>query len=182
MEIYTTVIFRYYLFFGCKTTNIFSYCIKLDADFSKWNLDSASQISNMFAGCKNFTGKGLENWNTKKITNTASMFTKCDKFTGKSIENWDVSNIRNMDYMFSECPEFDCDLSNWDVSNITHMHGVFFNCEKFKGQNLENWNVKKTKPKDMVGIFDGCKLLKNKPSWYKYAKIRGPRDMYNDEK
>ena len=62
------------------------------------------------------------------------------------------------------------------------MNGVFFNCEKFKGQNLENWDVKKIKPKDMVAIFNGCKLLKNKPSWYKYASIRGPKDMYNDEK
>ena len=41
--------------------------------------------------------------------------------------------------MFFEYTNFNCDLSKWNVNNVTNMNY----------------------------IFDGCKSLKNTPSWYK---------------
>ena len=43
-----------------------------------------------------------------------------------------------MSGMFEECENFNCNLSKWDVSSV----------------------------KNMVEMFDGCKSLKQIPSWY----------------
>ena len=43
-----------------------------------------------------------------------------------------------MECMFWDCKKFNSDLSNWDVSNV----------------------------ENMVEMFDGCKSLKQIPSWY----------------
>ena len=57
------------------------------------------------------------------------------------------------------------DVSGWDVSNVIGMKRMFYNCYGFKGKGLDNWDVSNVK--DMGGIFDGCSLIENNPSWYK---------------
>ena len=42
---------------------------------------------------------------------------------------------------------------------------MFDNCKKFEGKGIDKWDVSNIK--HMSFTFDGCTLLKNKPSWYK---------------
>ena len=43
---------------------------------------------------------------------------------------------------------------------------MFNYCRKFTGKGLEKWNISDST--DINGMFNGCILLKNKPSWYTY--------------
>ena len=81
------------------------------------------------------------------------MFAGCKNFKGKGLENWDVSNVKEMISMFNGCEQFNCDLSKWDVSSVTNMYSLFKRCNKFTGKGLENWDVSAVT--DMHYMFDG---------------------------
>ena len=81
------------------------------------------------------------------------------------ISQWDTSNVKHMNGVFLNCKNFNCDLSNWDVRNVQDMYAMFFGCEKFTGDRLEDWQPFSIN--NMEQMFNNCKSLKNKPSWYK---------------
>ena len=75
---------------------------------------------------------------------------KCDDFSNIfsgfkevkhiiGLEDWDVSNVKNMNCMFLGCKNFNADLSKWNVSSVETI---------------------------IIDMFDGCKSLKQIPSWY----------------
>ena len=97
---------------------------------------------------------------------------KCDDFSNIfkgyprvkhiiGLEDWDVSNVKNMNSMFMGCNNFSSDLSKWNVRSVENMEYMFKDCENFNS-DLSKWNVYS----DMEGMFDGCKSLKQIPSWY----------------
>ena len=82
----------------------------------------------------------LSNWDVSKVENMQEMFEGCENFTGKGLENWDVSNVLNMEYMFRICKKLNCDLSNWNVSNVKNMYNMFYGCNSLK--NTPSWYTK----------------------------------------
>ena len=92
------------------------------------------------------------------------MFNGCKNFTGKGLENWNVGNVTDMDSMFENCKKLNCNLSKWNVSNVVSMKYMFQNCENFKAEGLDKWNISKVRHMDFM--FDNCMKLKKIPSWY----------------
>ena len=81
-----------------------------------------------------------------------------------NISKWNTSNVKHMNGVFLNCDNFDCDLGDWDVSNVQDMYAMFNGCDKFTGEGLEKW--KPSSNINMQQMFESCKSLKNKPSWY----------------
>jgi surface protein len=100
----------------------------LNCDLSGWDVSNVTNMWDMFCGCKEFEGKGLENWDVSNVEDIQCMFASCEKFEGKGLENWNVSNVRNMSSMFYRCKKFNCNLSNWNVSNVTNYYDIFDKC------------------------------------------------------
>ena len=146
---------------------MFSGCINFDCYLSNWNVSKVNNMQSMFGGCEKFEGKGIENWNVSNVKDMSAMFVRCYKLDC-DLSSWNVSNVKDMNSMFYNCKNFDCDLSNWDVSNVKDIANMFLNCEKFEGVGLDKWNINISKKSAKRFVFNGCKSLKNKPSWYGY--------------
>ena len=146
---------------------MFSGCINFDCYLYNWNVSKVNNMQSMFGGCEKFEGKGIENWDVNKVEDMSAMFVRCYKLDC-DLSNWNVSNVENMNSMFYNCKNFDCDLSNWDVSNVKDISNMFLDCEKFEGVGLDKWNINISKKSAKRFVFNGCKSLKNKPSWYEY--------------
>ena len=58
-------------------------------------------MTNMFYGCSNFKGNGIENWNVSNVEIFIGMFTYCSNMYDIDFSNWDMSNGKYL-YLFSE--------------------------------------------------------------------------------
>ena len=168
-------------------SSMFEGCEKFNSDLSNWDVNKVTNMRFMFNGCKKFNSN-LSEWDVSGTGNMECMFQFCNNFNS-DLSNWDVSSVKNMGWMFRNCKKFNCDLSKWNVSNVENMHDMFRDCIKFNC-DLSKWNVSSVK--NMVGMFmgcinfnydlskwdvssvetiiidmfDGCKSLKQIPSWY----------------
>ena len=168
-------------------SSMFEGCEKFNSDLSNWDVNKVTNMSYMFNGCKKFNSN-LSEWDVSGAGNMKCMFQFCNSFNS-DLSNWNVSGVKNMGWMFRNCKKFNCDLSKWNVSNVEDMHDMFRDCIKFNC-DLSKWNVSSVK--NMVGMFmgcinfnydlskwdvssvetiiidmfDGCKSLKQIPSWY----------------
>lgn len=106
------------LFFGMNIRNI-----KID----EWNVSNVENIRNMFSGCREFIGRGLENRNVSNVNDMAYTFFDCNVLDC-DLSDWDTSNVTDMSVMFYNCRNFNCDLSSWDVSNILDRNNMFTHC------------------------------------------------------
>jgi surface protein len=103
----------------------------------------------------------ISEWTMTQAIDLSFMFFNT-KFNG-DISDWDVSGVTNMSCMF-EKSNFNRDISDWDVSNVNDMSCMFLDDKKFN-QNLNRWTVKPgTK---MFHAFEGSRLEKTPPAWYK---------------
>ena len=97
-------------------------------DISDWDVSSVTDMSYMFAYCKELESVGdLSTWDVSNVTGMSWMFYNC-KYFNQDISNWDVSNVRDMNAMFSRCKSFNQNLSNWDVSKVMYYSYIFENC------------------------------------------------------
>ena len=166
------------MFCGCKNFN---------SDLSKWDVSNVENMSSMFEGCEKFNSD-LSNWDVNKVTNMSYMFNGCKKFNSNlsewdvsgagnmkcmfqfcnsfnsDLSNWNVSGVKNMGWMFRNCKKFNCDLSKWNVSSVKNMVGMFTGCINFN-YDLSKWDVSSVET-IIIDMFDGCKSLKQIPSWY----------------
>ena len=81
-----------------------------DIDISLWDVSRVTNMSNMFRGCKNFKGRGLDYWN--------------------------VSNVGIMTMMFNNCESLDVDLSGWNVHKSVNVKLMFNGCRTLEEKNL----------------------------------------------
>ena len=120
------------------------------SDFPK--LEKATDLSNMFYGCTNFDGKGLDRWATGNVRDMRDMFSGCTKFNG-DLSRWATGNVIKMSDMFYGCTEFNGDLSRWATGNVRDMRDMFRGCTKFNG-DLSRWATDNVR--DMCRMFLGC--------------------------
>ena len=126
-----------------------------------WDVSHVEDMDGMFMGCKNFNSD-LSKWDVSNVQNMPSMFEGCRKFNS-DLSKWDVSRVENMSNMFEGCKNFNSDLSKWDVSLVKNMNYMFYDCGNFNS-DLSKWDVSNVE--EMIVMFDGCKYLKQIPSWY----------------
>ena len=128
-------------------------CIKCD-DFS-YIFSAYTEVKHII---------GLENWDVSNVKNMSGMFSGCKNFNS-DLSKWDVSNVEDMGFMFMSCDNFNSDLSKWNVSKVENMRFMFWSCDNFNS-DLSKWDVSSVET-IIIDMFDGCKSLKQIPSWYK---------------
>lgn len=168
---------------GRSFSQMFEGCDNFDADLSRWNISKLKKqgLYEMFYGCRNFTGKGLDKWKINIEDNAwfTRTFKGCSKFTGKTIEKWNISKVYYMFETFANCSIFDADLSHWDVSNVNEMIAMFEGCKNFTGKGLENWDVSNVE--NMNLMFAGCKNFTGKglENW-DLSSVKECADIFKD--
>ena len=78
----------------------------------------------MFAGATSFNSD-LSKWDVSSATTMSNMFWSAKSFTG-DFSKWDVSSVITTYNMFSAATSFNVDVSKWDVSNVANMNFIFF--------------------------------------------------------
>ena len=190
----------YMMFYGCKTLNfdptdwniesvtIITYMFydcsllgaSMDLDFTKWagKLKRVTSLTNLFAGCQNITGKGVEQWlldKNHKITNLESLFSGCTRFNA-DLTAWHVDNVENFYGLFNNCESYEGKgIAKWKVGNATGMGSMFRNCKKMK-ENLKDWDVSKVK--NMATMFAFCPDLKTDFSKWDVGACTSFRGMF----
>ena len=140
-------------------TGLFKDCSSLTHVTFLPEINSVTDVSEMFWGCSSLISFSAPNWNMSFVTNMSFMFADCVNLSSLDVSNWDVSNVINMDCLFGGCLKLtSLDVSNWNVSNVTSMMDVFGNCEKLIQLNLSNWDISNVT--DLGYIFGGCSNLK----------------------
>ena len=111
-----------------KSEGIFEYTKFKYIDISDWDVSSVTDMSYMFAYCKELKSVGdISYWNVSSVTDMSWMFLDC-KFFNQDISKWDVSKVSNMSYMFYGCASFNQDISKWNVYNVKHHDYMFEKC------------------------------------------------------
>ena len=91
-----------------------------NADISKWNTASVTNMEKTFYYATSFTGDGVSNWDTSKVTSLSNTFQGANSFTGDGVSNWDTSMVTNLASTFSGTPLFLISLSHSTYS--CHFH------------------------------------------------------------
>lgn len=66
-------------------------------------VEGATNLASLLAGCKNLTNVDLSKLDTSKVTNMSAMFSGCTSLEKIDVSQINTSNVKNMSYMFSEC-------------------------------------------------------------------------------
>lgn len=137
-------------------------------DISDWDVSNVKNMDAMFSHCKYFDCD-LSNWDVHNVERMGWMFDKCETFKGTGVGRWDISNVIFLAGMFGNCIEFNENLGDWKLNkNIDSLRSLFYRCYKFEGKGLEKWNISHISLKyGFDRMFNACKSMKNKPSWYK---------------
>ena len=109
-----------------------------NADISKWNTSSVTDMMYMFAYASAFN-QDIGSWNTEKVTNMQFMFHSAAAFN-QDIGTWDTSQVTNIDGMFFDAVSFNQDIGSWDMSTLLDMNGVFNGAYNFN-QPIGNWDT-----------------------------------------
>ncbi len=138
--------------------------------FSAWKdrVSNVVNFSEMFMGCKDFTGAGLEGWNVSKCQDFSYMFSGAFAFNGL-IGKWNVGKGRSFKRMFSDCRLFTADISSWRPLAAETTSGMFVNCKKFN-RDLSAWRMPRLL--DMSFMFTWCPLFKCELKDWDVAQVR----------
>ena len=160
--------------------------MSFNQDLSRWNTESATNMSYMFNGTKSLN-RPLHFKNVGKVTNMFRMFSysgvpsvKLEKtgkvqnmermFNGSQVECVyldDTSSVTNMAIMFLLAPKLNCgNIADWDVSNVENFYAMFHSAstqESFN-QDLSRWNTESAT--NMSYMFYNAKEFKS-PVYFK---------------
>ena len=118
----------------CMRADINFPWIQIQFDVSKWNMSSATDLSNMFSGIN--VGCDISNWDVSNVISMKNMFRS--SFFNGNISNWDVSKVTNMSWMFYDS-DFNGDISHWNMKNVEDINEIFA-YSKFIG-DLTLWEL-----------------------------------------
>ena len=119
-----------------------------NADISKWNTSSVTDMMYMFAYASAFN-QDIGSLNTEQVTNMQFMFHSAAAFN-QDIGKWDTSQVTNINGMFFDAVSFNQDIGSWDMSTLLDMSGVFNGAYNFN-QPIGNWDTSQVT--SMVGAF-----------------------------
>ena len=138
----------------------FSGCHSLKSiDMSNFkDINSLTNIENIFSNCILLTSLFLDNFDTSKVINMANMFNSCISLSSLSL-NFDTSKVTNMSYMFFNCSSLtELNISRFNTRNVEDMEGIFAHCISFTSLDLDHFNALSLRiTKDM---FKDCIKLK----------------------
>lgn len=98
-------------------------CASFNGDVSHISVDSAEDISYMFAECTVFN-RPVSNFNTSKVNTMRALFRQCKAFN-QDVNHFNTSACENFQIVFQGCDAFRGALSNWDVDHGVTFHQMF---------------------------------------------------------
>lgn len=88
-------------------------------DLSHFDTSCATNMWQMFWGCKNLESLDLSSFNTEHVTNMYQMFAECKSLRELDLSSFNTSCCINMGGMFNTCSSLQkLDLANFDVSSV----------------------------------------------------------------
>lgn len=148
---------------GVKTSTscsaLFSNLNKLEeADLSRLDTASATDMNHMFAHCSSLTSLDLSGWDTSRTSNMMGVFFCCSSLSSLNVSNWDTSKATNMAGMFYCCFSLaSLDVSKWDTSRVTDMFTMLYSCKSLSAIDVSHWDTSQVT--DIGGMFMGCQSL-----------------------
>lgn len=163
---------------------MFRECFSLESiQFGKWNTSMVTNMTVMFAGCRqlrsldlsfmdthNVRGGGffgmfnecwklssldLSSFDTSKATEMSAMFNGCKGLSSLNLKSFNTSNVTQMDIMFQGCEMLiELDLSSFDTHLVTNMSNMFGNCSSLKRLDLSSFNTSSVT--NFYGMFGTC--------------------------
>ena len=142
---------------------MFSNCPNLKSvDFSSFNTEKVTDMSNLFEGCENLENIDFSKLNTKSVNSMEKMFYKAN-LININLSSLNIKNVKNLSYFFSECKNLNNNhLASMKLNknqNVTHM---------FEGCDLNNINlsyIDTSKISNLDYFLAECKNIKiNKDS------------------
>jgi len=181
------------MFEGCEVLNG-------SGSFSTWDLSLCTNLTNMFFGCFDFLGNGIENWDVgscsnftqmffaaheiaapigvwdmSSATNIGGMFRSSNNFN-QDVDAWDVSNVQQMNHVFAGANSFTYGLPSWDVGSVTTTHAMF--SSNYNG-DITTWTFTST-IKDMSWMFSGNSTFNQDISNWNVASVTNMENMFNN--
>ena len=168
-------------------SSMFYKCQKLGSgsvtvDFTAWapRVKHVKDFSDMFRGCRYFTGKGVATWlmdKNNKAVNLSGMFAECEKFV-EDLSLWKVDNVENMAALFDNCKSYNGKgLEKWNVSNVKDMSCMFRSNNNNKA-DLKDWDVSHVE--NMSYMFADCSDIKTDFSHWKTGACKNFRRMFSN--
>ena len=128
-----------------KVTNfkmMFSKCESLVIFNSKFNTDSALDISGMFENCNGLVIANLENFNTEHVFDLSKMFSNCKNLVNVNLNNFKTENVQDMNNMFSGCEKISSiDLSSFSTPSLRNIKEMFTGCPKLSYLDVSKLNT-----------------------------------------
>ena len=106
--------------FAIETTSI---------DFSYFDSDDITDISEMFYLCNRLKKINFKNFNTKNVTTMKGMFFACQSLEELDISNFNTEKVIDISKMFMLCENLKkLDLSSFNTKKVVTMEKMFSDC------------------------------------------------------
>jgi len=144
-----------------QTTNMFSYCSKLESvDLSGLDTSKVTSMALMFNDCSSLQSVEVSHFDTRNVTDMSYMFCGCSSLKSLVVKgtNFSTSKVTEMDRMFAGCKALESiDVSGFDLRQVETMEKMFFGCSSLKTLDLSG--LQATNVTNMVSAFARCSGL-----------------------
>ena len=124
------------------------------------NINSVTDLSNMFYYCTSLETINFNNSNFNKATDMSSMFFNCYSIKELNLSNFNTTSVTNMSSMFHNCYGLtSLDLSSFNTINVIDMSGMFNRCSGLTSLNISSFNTSKVI--DLSNMFDNVTNIIN---------------------
>lgn len=113
----------------------------IEADLSKFDASSVTNMYRMFCSCHYLTSINLSNFNTSKSVNMRSMFSECYSMTSLDLKSFDTSHVTEMSYMFHNTQFTKLDFYNFNFSSLQNYENIFQYCNEQLTYCIDNEKI-----------------------------------------
>jgi surface protein len=166
-------------------TAMFSSCMSLKKikGIEFMCVDSATNMSQMFASVYNLEELDLSYWTTGKLTNVSMFIANCYKLRDfKMPAIFDTSDCTTFNSFMASCRCLEeISLRNMNVSGKATDLGYMFNgCTQLKKIERGAWHVENVT--DMTNMFNGCQSLQelDVSDWNDTSKVKNMSNMFRN--
>ena len=161
--------------------HMFAHCSSLTSlDLSGWDTSRTSNMMGVFFCCSSLSSLNVSNWDTSNATNMAGMFYCCFSLASLDVSKWDTSRVADMFTMLYSCKSLSAiDVSHWDTSQVTDIGGMFMGCQSLTSLDVSNWNTSNVT--NMSGTFYDCSSVTSLDvSKWNVSRVTGMKEMFKN--
>ena len=139
-------------------SGMFSGSGLLEFTFLGVGVPKVTNMSNMFAGCRQLEGIYFCEVNLKSVTDVSNMFVGCSSLKSVDMSKLNLSNVTDMKNMFTSCTSLeDANFSEMDISKSTSLYCFVAGCDKLKNVSFAGTNMSSVE--NVSSMFGGCTAL-----------------------